>query len=51
MSVEPGLVCFNSGGVMADWEILTSFNIFTLAVIPSTSVSFWDSSDESTASE
>lgn len=30
---------------------LTSFNIFTLAVMPSTSVSFCDSSDERTASE
>lgn len=32
-------------------ELRTSFSIFTLAVIPSTSASFWDSSEERTASE
>jgi len=36
-----------------DWLacVLTSFSILTLALMPSTSASFCDSSDESTASE
>lgn len=55
--VSPSAVCYferlpafvGSGSMGA--RLLTSFNILTLALIPSTSASFCDSRDERTASE